>query len=153
MWSDYALPIVRHFEGCAKRLKSGMIAPYLDRLPKKPLWTRGYGRTYGITADSSEISLQEAEKELSIGLASYAQAVLKLSPCLALHPHKLAAVVSWAWNCGIGAYKVSRLRRSINNGDWKEAAENIRTPRTSGGREVRGLALRREAERSLFLSD
>ena len=63
----------------------------------------------------------------------------------------LAAVTSWAWNCGTGAFKVSRLRRAINEGRWADAAELIRKPNTAGGVVLRGLTRRREAERALFL--
>jgi GH24 family phage-related lysozyme (muramidase) len=60
-------------------------------------------------------------------------------------------VASWAWNCGIGAFQRSRLRSAINQDRWIEAGQFMRTPRTAGGVEVRGLARRRDAEVALFL--
>lgn len=90
--------------------------------------------------------------ELREGLARYAAQCLKLAPGLAQRPACLAAVTSWAWNCGVGAFKVSRLRRAINEGRWEDAAQFIRKPRTAGGVELRGLARRRDAEAALFAS-
>lgn len=127
--------------------------PYLDRLAKPPVWTRGYGRTYGISESSPAITPEQAKAELGQGLQDYAQKVLILSPVLAHHPAKLAAVTSWCWNCGTGAYKVSRLRKAINEGRWGDAAMLITKPDTAGGIVYRGLTRRRTAESALFTSE
>lgn len=143
--------LVKPFEGCARRV-GALIHPYLDRLAKPPRWTRGYGRTYGITEASPPITPTEAERELGQGLAAYATRCIRYAPTLADKPACLAAVTSWAWNCGTGAFKVSRLRRAINDGRWEDAAELIRKPNTAGGVVLRGLTRRRAAERDLFLA-
>jgi lysozyme len=148
-WADIAVPLVARFEGCAKRV-GALILPYLDRLAKPNVWTRGYGRTYGITEASPGITPDEAKTELRAGLSSYAGQCLKLAPALAQRPECLAAVSSWAWNCGVGAFRHSRLRRAINEGRWDDAAELIKRPRTAGGVELRGLARRRDAEAAIF---
>lgn len=150
-WLAHCLAIVKPFEGCAKRV-GGLIFPYLDRLAKPAVWTRGYGRTYGITETSPPITPPEAERELGQGLAAYAGRCVRYAPTLISKPQCLAAVTSWAWNCGTGAFKVSRLRRAINENRWEDAAELIRRPNTAGGVVLRGLTRRREAERLLFLA-
>jgi len=149
-WLDFALPLVIYFEGCEKR-RGGMVYPYLDRLASPPVWTRGYGRTYGICEDSPGITGEEAKKELREGLVSYSCAMLKLAAPIATKPQSHAAVVSWCWNCGIGAFRVSRLRRAINEGNWEKAAVLIARPRTAGGVELKGLVRRRDAEAALFI--
>lgn len=148
-WKLLAIPLVAYFEGCEKR-RGDLVYPYLDKLAKPPVWTRGYGRTYGIVENSSPISQSEAKAELGEGLQKYAEACVKLAPALAERPACLAAVASWAWNCGIGAFRASRLRRAINDGRLFEAAEFIKKPRTAGGVELKGLARRRDAEALLF---
>lgn len=148
-WLDMAVPVVSVFEGCEKR-RAGKIYPYLDKLAKPPVWTRGHGRTYGISETSAPITQEEAKAELAEGLAAYAKRCLVYAPALAQRPACLAAVVSWAWNCGTGAFKVSRLRRAINQDRWADAAELIKTPRTAGGVELGGLVRRRNAEAALF---
>lgn len=149
-WKEYAIPLVSFFEGCEKRKKDGLIYPYLDKLAKPNVWTRGYGRTYGIDENSPPITKDEAKKELAEGLEKYALACLKYAPILATKPQCLAAVASWAWNCGVGAFKVSRLRKAINENRWEDAVQLIKKPRTAGGVELLGLARRRDAESKLF---
>ena len=151
IWKRLAVPMVAAFEGCAIPYR-GMVYPYLDKLAKPPRWTRGYGRTYGITSESDPVTEGEAKLELAAGLEKYAFACIKLAPPLAYKPECLAAVASWAWNCGIGAFKVSRLRRAINEGRWEDAARHMLTPKTSGGVVVNGLAKRRIIESKLFSS-
>lgn len=148
-WLDLAIPLVAAFEGCEKR-RGDMVYPYLDRLAKPAVWTRGYGRTYGITEGSPPISRQEAKEELATGLAAYAAKCVAMAPGLTHRPAAMAAVASWAWNCGVGAFRVSRLRRAINEGRWADAAELIKKPATAGGVVLRGLERRRNAEAALF---
>jgi GH24 family phage-related lysozyme (muramidase) len=59
-------------------------------------------------------------------------------------------VASRAWNCGIGAFKVSRLRKAINEDRWEDAAELMLKPDTAGGVVYRGLQRRRVAEAVMF---
>lgn len=146
-----AAALAAQFEGCAKRTKDGYV-PYLDNLAKPPVWTRGFGRCYGISEDSTAITLDEAKEELSAGLREYGLRCLELAPALASKPACWSAVTCWAWNCGTGAFKVSRLRRAINEGRWDDAAQYILKPDTAGGVVLKGLARRRAAEQVLFLS-
>lgn len=149
-WLKIAIPLVSAFEGFAKLGPDGLLHPYLDKLAKPNVWTRGAGRTYGITETSEAISPAAAKEELGAGLDSYAAQCLALAPGLVARPECLAAVASWSWNCGVGAFKQSRLRRAINAGRWADAADLIKRPRTAGGVELRGLARRRDAEAALF---
>jgi lysozyme len=149
-WIQLAISLIAPFEGCEKR-KGNLVFPYLDKLAKPPVWTRGFGRTYGITENSPAITYDQAKKELAVGVSNYGKKCIALAPSLVNKPECLAAVTSWAWNCGTGAFKVSRLRKAINDGRWAYAAQLIRKPNTAGGVVYRGLTRRREAERALFL--
>lgn len=152
-WLALALPLVAQFEGCARIERQGaftLVHAYLDTLANPPVWTIGYGRTYGVTKSTPCMPFSQAQDELKNGLKRYAIEVLKLAPALANNPACLAAVVSWAWNCGVGAFKCSRLRRAINEGRWAAAAQLIRLPNTAGGVVYRGLVRRRDAEALLF---
>ena len=149
-WKQIAIPLISSFEGCAREGKDNLIYPYLDKLAKPNLWTRGYGRTYGITETSPAITKEEALQELGVGIDSYVFDIIKLSPNIIIKPYCLAAIASWTWNCGIGAYKQSRLRKAINSNRWQDACELIKKPRTAGGVEYKGLIRRREAESVIF---
>lgn len=85
-WRDMAITLVAQFEGCAQRGHDGLIRPCLDRYAKPNVWTRGYGRTYGISQTSPAITADEAEAELRVGLENYAIRCLRLAPNLAQHP-------------------------------------------------------------------
>jgi lysozyme len=150
-WVDLAVKLIAPMEGLHKIGADGLVHPYLDRLAKPNVWTRGYGRTYGISEDSAPITKARALDELREGVRAYGLKCLALAPALADRPHCLAAVTSWAWNCGIGAFKNSRLRKAINAGQWERAAELIRKPDTAGGVVYRGLQRRRSAEAALFV--
>lgn len=149
-WVDLAVKLICPFEGLHKVGADGFVHPYLDKLAKPPVWTRGYGRTYGIDESSQPITKAEALEELRSGVRAYGARCLALAPALAARPECLAAITSWAWNCGVGAFKSSRLRKAINAGQWERAAELIRRPNTAGGIVYKGLERRRTAEALLF---
>ncbi len=150
-WDDQAVALIAPFEGCEQRI-NGLVRPYLDRLAKPHIWTRGYGRTYGITAVSPPITVGQAKLELRQGVIEYGRRVAAMSPSLLLIDDCcLAAVTSWAWNCGLGAYRVSRLRRAIDAGYWLRASELMLSPNTAGGVVYKGLVRRRQAEQVIFL--
>ena len=89
-WLDLAIPLVARFEGFEKKRKDGLLHPYLDRLAKPHVWTRGAGRTYSISENSSPITVEEAKKELGEGLQVYAAKCLILCPILATRPYCFA---------------------------------------------------------------
>lgn len=62
-----------------------------------------------------------------------------------------AAFVSWTYNVGWGAACSSTLVRLANAGDLRSACDQLLRWNRAGGREVRGLTNRRQAERQLCL--
>lgn len=80
----------------------------------------------------------------------YLPAVLKLCPNLR-DSDKLAAIIDFAFNLGTGRLKASTLRKRVNAEDWEGAAVEVMKWIKGGGRVLRGLVLRREAEKALLL--
>ena len=64
--------------------------------------------------------------------------------------NQFGALVSFVYNLGSGAYQASILRRVINRGHYHEAPAQIRRWTFAGGRKLRGLVRRRDAEAKLF---
>ncbi|CAG8695611.1 12419_t:CDS:2, partial [Cetraspora pellucida] len=64
--------------------------------------------------------------------------------------NKFSALVSFVFNLGCGAYESSTLRKELNAGDIKDAANEFGKFNHAGGRVVEGLTRRRKAERALF---
>jgi lysozyme len=72
-------------------------------------------------------------------------AVLRLCPAVDT-ANRLAALIDFAFNLGKGNLQASTLRRCVNAGDWAGAKVQIRRWNKAGGRVLRGLTIRREAE-------
>lgn len=150
-WTSLAVSIIAPYEGCHD-LRGGLVYPYLDKLAKPNVWTQGYGICYGVTEQSPPITVQQAKADFAKGVQAYGLKCATLAPPLLDRPACHAAVTSWAWNVGVGAFKVSRLRKAINEGRWEDAANLILKPDTAGGVVYRGLVKRRAAEAALFRS-
>lgn len=64
-----------------------------------------------------------------------------------------AALASFVYNVGEGAFKRSTLLRKLNSGHWREACDELMRWVYAGGRQLRGLVRRRQAERELCLME
>lgn len=62
------------------------------------------------------------------------------------------ALVSFAFNCGVGAFEASSLLRKLNAGDKAGAANGLLDWDMAGGHHLAGLHARRARERELFLT-
>lgn len=148
MISQEAVDLIKHFEGLR-------LTPYLC---SAGVPTIGYGSTF--YEDGRKVSLQDppitkerAEELLQFTLnRQFIPATLRQCPVLVAHEKKLGAIVSFVYNLGAGRLQASTLRRKINAEEWDEASRQILVWNIAGGKVSKGLQLRREAERTLFLS-
>lgn len=134
--------------GIARRFEGLYLSPYLC---PAGVPTIGFGATY--YEDGSRVSL--SDKTITRGRADallewhleqvYLPAVLQLCPG-ADTPGRLAALIDFAFNCGIGNLRSSTLRKLVNTGEWNDVPAQLRRWNKAGGRVLRGLTLRREAE-------
>lgn len=62
------------------------------------------------------------------------------------------ALVSFTFNVGIGGFNRSSVRSNLNNRHFTAAADSLLKWNKAGGKTVKGLTRRREAERELFLT-
>ena len=108
-----------------------------------------YGSTAGV-----RLGMTKTQSECDVLLDKEASAfmlrVLAMCPELAPYPARLAAVTSFAYNLGLGALAASTLKRKIRRKDWAGASAEFPKWRFAGGRELRGLVLRRALERKTF---
>ncbi len=112
--------------------------------------TIGYGSTKGVQM-GDEITETQALELLEADVERHADGVRE-SVDVPLTQHQFDAVVSLTFNIGIGAFKRSTLLRRLNDGDYQGAADEFLRWKHAGGRVLRGLVRRREAERKLFLT-
>lgn len=68
-----------------------------------------------------------------------------------LTDNAFGGLVAFAYNVGIGAFADSTLLKYLNQGRYREAADQFLRWDKAGGRVLAGLTRRRRAERALFL--
>ena len=134
------LSLIKSFEGCE-------LAAY--KCPAG-IWTVGYGHTGSDVVPGLIITTHRAEELLQADLAKFEQAVTKALK-VAVTPNQFAALVSLAYNIGGGALAKSTLIKRLNAGKTQEAADQFLAWNKAGGKVLKGLSRRREAERALFL--
>lgn len=117
--------------------------------------TIGYGETEGVTEHSKPVTEAEAHLMLKRRVREFAEQIDPLIE-VELNENQAAALLSFCYNVGVGAFKASTLLRKLNKGDADGAArEFLRWNRTTvNGRKkvLPGLTRRREAEKALFES-
>lgn len=136
---ELALRLIRMFEGCRLR---AYLCP-------AGVWTICWGSTRGVK--QGDVATQtHCDMLLASEAGGFMLRVLQLCPELAPYPARLAAVTSFAYNLGLGALSASTLRRKIRRRDWGGAGREFPKWRFGGGRELRGLVIRRAMERKTF---
>jgi lysozyme len=143
--------LVKPFEGYAKRLPDGGCIAYPDPGTRGAPWTIGWGCTGPDIVEGTVWSLDQAQSALDQHLLYFATNTLKLSPTLTkAQDRQLAAVVSFTYNCGLGNYRVSTLKKRVDAQDWSGACEEIVKWNKAAGRVLPGLTKRRMAEAALL---
>lgn len=143
----------KEFEGFSSK-------PYLDAIG---IPTIGYGSTYypggrKVTMSDPPITMEQARLLMIAKLEqNFLPSVIRLCPILFAKAvmendiNKICAVLSFVYNCGAGNLQISTLRRKINLMEWDEAANEFKKWNKAGGKVLRGLTRRREAEKQLFI--
>ncbi len=114
------------------------------------VWTICDGDTKGVRPGMVETEAG-CVKRLERQLVAHAAPVLQCVPALARpeRQNQLVASVSLAYNIGTGGFCRSTAARRFNAGDWRGGCDAFLRWNKAGGREVRGLTLRRQRERDL----
>ena len=144
---DIAAALCRRFEGL-------YLSPYLcsANVP-----TIGYGATF--YEDGTKVSLHDtpitkdrAEALLIWHIKNvFLPAVIKLCPAVD-NANRLAALIDFTFNVGAGNLRTSTLRKQVNAYKWDAVPTELRKWNKGGGRVLRGLTIRREAESALIIS-
>lgn len=141
--SEVGIQLIAEFEG----LK---LERYKDAAG---LWTIGYGHLILPQEINSlcKITPEEARTLLRNDLARTEKGVNGMVTC-EIGQNQFDALVSFAFNVGIGNLKKSTLLRKLNEGDINSAALQFLVWNKAGGKVLAGLTRRREAEMKLFLA-
>jgi lysozyme len=134
------LSLIKDFEGC-------VLSAYDDGVG---VLTIGYGHTQGVTWGQT-ITQAQAEELLTEDLTYFENSVTNLVK-VPLTDNQFAALVSFTFNVGVGAFTESTLLRLLNQSQYQAAAAQFLRWVNGGGKEMAGLVRRRKAEQDLFLT-
>ena len=132
------ITLLKTFEGCE-------LHSYQDAVG---VTTIGFGHTPA--SPGQTITQAQADALLQSDLAAFERGV-NASVQRNLTSNQFSALVCFAYNVGMEAFKDSTLLRCVNSGDIEGAAEQFGKWIYGDGKILPGLVTRRAAERALFL--
>ena len=97
------------------------------------------------------LTMGEVDAILAQDLAKFERGVARLCPAVVGRQSAFDALVSFAFNVGLGNLQRSSLRMKTNRGEFEEAAEEFMKWTKAGGRVLPGLVKRRMDEKALYL--
>jgi lysozyme len=156
--SDAAKAMIKHHEGVRTR-------PY--RCPAL-LWTVGVGHVIDPAHAAVKyedrrnlpipdgwdriLTMGEVDALLAQDLTRFERGVARLCPASLGHQGQFDALVSFAFNVGLGNLQRSSIRMRYNRGDIEGAADAFLMWTKAAGKVLPGLVKRRNDERALFTS-
>lgn len=141
--SQRGIDLIKQLEGYSSKA-------YPDPATGGAPWTIGYGTTKGVKPDMV-ITAQQAEKMLRDDVAKFESGVSSLitSPTT---QGQFDAMVSLAYNIGLGNFGKSTLLKKHNARCYTCAADQFRVWNRANGKVMNGLTKRRAAEREVYMS-
>jgi lysozyme len=158
-----AIELIKHYESLHDNDLS--IIGLQPKMCPAGIWTAGWGHALCNkegeflkgAADKAEayakypnMALYDANELLDTDLMVFVKAVNRLVTA-SITQNEMGALVSFAYNCGSGNLKASTLLKKLNAGNFLGAADEFLRWDKSAGKKLKGLTLRRAAERELFL--
>jgi len=132
------LDLIKEFEGLH-------LTPYL--CPAK-IWTIGYGHTRTVSA-GMRITPEQAEDLLKDDLGLAERGVARLV-AVQLNENQFSALVSFAFNIGLGNFERSTLLQLLNRGWFEQVPTQLLRWNRVNGEVMGGLSRRRSAEGALW---
>jgi GH24 family phage-related lysozyme (muramidase) len=152
--SDACFNLIKKWEGQHRKLPDGRIEAYADPIG---IWTIGFGSTYHHdhrrpVQEGDVFSQADAERWLNLEVNEKAKAIADL--CMVpITQSMFDALVSFAYNVGVGAFEESTLRRKLNQKDYQGASKEFDRWVKAGEGVLEGLVNRRNDEEALFCRD
>lgn len=137
--SPNGVELIKHFEGCK-------LTAYRC---SADVWTIGYGSTGPHVYEGLSITEEYAEELLRDDLLRFESGVLS-AVTVPINQDQYDALVSFAFNVGLGNLKSSTLLRKLNSRNYVGAGNEFQRWNRAKGRVLNGLTRRRHAESRLF---
>jgi GH24 family phage-related lysozyme (muramidase) len=137
--STAGINLIKQFEGC--RLTA------YKPVKEEKYWTIGYGHYGQDVTPGMTITQNQAEIMLGIDLVKYELSV-EHNAIFPLSQNQFDALVSFAYNCGVG-----NLQKLLKGRSAPQVAEAMLRYNKGSGKVLPGLVKRRQAEHDLFCKD
>lgn len=141
--SQRGIDLIKQFEGYSSKA-------YPDPATGGAPWTIGYGTTKGVKP-GMVITAEQAEKMLRDDVAKFESGVSALLK-VPTTQGQFDAMVSLAYNIGLGNFGKSTLLRKHNEKCYTCAAGQFPAWNRAAGKVMNGLTRRRNAERDVYMS-
>lgn len=142
--------LIQQFEGCAKRRPDGSFEAYPDPGTGGDPWTIGWGSTGADIKKGVVWNQQQCDGRFASHLAEFAQGVSKAIGDAPTTQAQFDAMVSFAYNVGLGNLASSTLLKLHKAGDHAGAAAQFARWNKAAGKVLPGLTRRRGAEAALY---
>lgn len=143
--TNEGLALIRRFEGFRSEA-------YRDAVG---VWTIGYGHTAMAgppdVKPGQRISAEDAAGVLTRDVQSFSDGVTAALR-RDLSDAQFSALVSFAYNVGLGNFRASSVLKAVNAGDFEAVPRRLNLWVKAGGRTLPGLVKRRAAEAALFMT-
>lgn len=141
--SQRGIDLIKQLEGYSSKA-------YPDPATGGAPWTIGYGTTKGVKP-GMVITAEQAEKMLRDDVAKFESGVSALLK-VPTTQGQFDAMVSLAYNIGLGNFGKSTLLRKHNEKCYTCAAGQFPVWNRAAGKVMNGLTRRRNAERDMYMS-
>lgn len=139
--NQIAVDFIKSHEGCK-------LTAYQDQ---GGVWTCGWGATGKDVTSGTVWTQAQADDRLGSDLYDADVRILTLLGNIRLSEKSMAALDSFVFNLGSGAFASSHLLQCIKTGDYMGAAKAFLVWDHVGQKEIKGLLIRRLEEAALFL--
>ena len=141
--SKAAIDNIKAFEGCR-------LTAYPDPGTGGDPWTIGWGSTGPDIKRGTVWTQEQADQRLAEHVAEFATGVTAALSGKPTTQPQFDALVSFAYNVGLGNLRTSTLLRKHRAGDYEGAAAEFGKWTRAAGKVLPGLVRRREAEAALY---
>jgi lysozyme len=139
--SQVGINLIKSFEGC-------VLHAYKATQDEK-YYTIGYGHYGEDVRASMTITNKQAEELLKKDIQRFVDGVNDLLK-VKVNQYQFDSLVSFAYNCGVGALRTSDLLTYTNQKQFEKAANEFGRWIHSNGKVLKGLVTRREAEKAII---
>lgn len=127
----------QYLQGYLDIVNVGTICDGITRINGRPVTTR------------DKVSEQTCALLLEEELVKHAQGVVRCTPNLYGRTNQVFAATSLAYNIGVAGYCRSSIDRAFDAKQWRAGCDAFLKWNKAGGREIRGLTVRRQRERAI----